>query len=232
MTTASALPATWLGITPTAEQISEILSLHKDWYFGRPQGVRAVLSGADLSGADLRGAYLSGAYLSGAYLSGADLRGAYLSGADLSDADLSDADLRGAVLRDANLSGAYLSGADLRGAYLRGAVLSGADLSDETVLPDGFAWKTYVEEMVPQLLTITGKPLDDVANPAAWDCHAWSNCPMHAVFGVDGISEVPPLYRAHANLFVQAFDAQLLELERVNPGVTERRPAASCEVTK
>jgi hypothetical protein len=56
---------------------------------------------------------------------------------------------------------------------------------------------------------------------------------MHAVFGVDGISEVPPLYRAHANFFVQTFDARLLELERVNPGVTERMGAtAACEVAK
>jgi len=56
---------------------------------------------------------------------------------------------------------------------------------------------------------------------------------MHEAFDVRGISEVPPLYRAQANLFVQMFDSRLLELERVNPGVTERRPlpnGASCEV--
>jgi len=56
---------------------------------------------------------------------------------------------------------------------------------------------------------------------------------MHEAFGVNGISFVPPLYRAQADLFVQMFDSRLLELERVNPGVTERRPladGAACEV--
>ncbi len=57
---------------------------------------------------------------------------------------------------------------------------------------------------------------------------------MHAVFGVSGVSEVPLLYRAPANFFVAMFDAGKLDLERVNPGVTERLAGvarASCEVS-
>ena len=83
--------------------IREILSKHKLWINGDPNGSRANLRGADLSGADLRGADLSGADLSGADLSRADLIGADLSRANLSGADLRGADLRGADLRGADL---------------------------------------------------------------------------------------------------------------------------------
>lgn len=76
------------------EQLSSILSKHKDWLDSEDGGERADLSGADLSGANLRWANLRGADLSGANLSGADLRWANLSGADLS----------GAILRWANLA--------------------------------------------------------------------------------------------------------------------------------
>ena len=41
------------------EKLDEILSLHKKWLSGDPDGVRANLSEANLREADLRGAYLS-----------------------------------------------------------------------------------------------------------------------------------------------------------------------------
>ena len=83
------------------EKLDEILSLHKKWLSGDPDGVRADLRGAnlreaDLSWANLRGAYLSEADLREANLSEANLREAYLSGAYLSWANLSEADLSGA----------------------------------------------------------------------------------------------------------------------------------------
>ena len=66
----------------TKEKLNEILSAHKAWLRGEPDGSRADLSDANLSDANL----------SGADLSDANLSDANLSGADLSDADLSDAD--------------------------------------------------------------------------------------------------------------------------------------------
>jgi uncharacterized protein YjbI with pentapeptide repeats len=132
------------------EKLDEILSLHKKWLSGAPDGVRANLRGADLSGANLREANLREANLSEANLSEANLSGANLSWANLSGANLSEANLSGANLREANLSGANLSwanlyvadlneanlseanlrGADLSGANLSWANLSGADLSE------------------------------------------------------------------------------------------------------
>ena len=119
--------------------IGEILSKHKLWINGDPNGSRADLRWADLSEADLRWANLRWANLSEADLSGADLRWANLSeanlsGADLSEADLSEADLRWANLRWADLRWANLSEANLSGADLRWANLSGADL-DFSCLP-------------------------------------------------------------------------------------------------
>ena len=77
----------------TAEELKEILELHRKW-LNNDGGVRADLRSANLRSADL---------------SSADLRSADLSSADLSSADLSSADLR-----SANLSSADLRSADLR----------------------------------------------------------------------------------------------------------------------
>ena len=99
----------------TPDELTEVLRLHKLWWYDQEGG-----SCADLCGANLRGANLCGANLCGANLCGADLRGANLCGADL----------RGANLRGANLCGANLCGADLRGANLCGANLCGANLCD------------------------------------------------------------------------------------------------------
>ena len=112
------------------EKLDEILSLHKKWLSGAPDGVRADLYGADLSEADLSWANLYGADLSEADLSWANLYGADLSGADLSEANLSEADLSGADLYGADLSEADLSWANLYGADLSGANLSEANLSE------------------------------------------------------------------------------------------------------
>ena len=137
------------------EKLDEILSLHKKWLSGAPDGVRANLRGAylreaNLSGADLRGAYLREAnlreaYLRGADMSWADLRGAYLreanlSEADLRGADLSGADLRGAYLREANLSEANLREANLREANLREADLREANMSWANLRGANMSW--------------------------------------------------------------------------------------------
>ena len=120
-------------------ELNKILSNHKLWLMGEPNGIHADLSGADLSYANLYGddlwyADLSGVDLRNASLSGANLRHDDLSSADLSSADLGYADLSGANLRNTNLSGANFECADLSGADLSGANLSGtnfefADLS-------------------------------------------------------------------------------------------------------
>ena len=115
-------------------ELNKILSNHKLWLMGEPNGIHADLSGADLSYANLYGddlwyADLSGVDLRHANLSGANLRHDDLSSADLGYADLSGADLSGANLSGANFECTDLSGADLSGANLSGTNFEFADLS-------------------------------------------------------------------------------------------------------
>jgi hypothetical protein len=117
----------------TADELKEVLVLHRKWLRGEEGGKRANLEGADLEGAnlrtaDLRSANLRTADLEGADLEGADLRSADLRSANLRSADLEGADLRSADLRSANLRSADLEGADLEGANLEGANLRSANL--------------------------------------------------------------------------------------------------------
>ena len=86
-----------------ANELKEVLELHKKWLNNDESGKRADLCNADLCNAVLRDAVLRDAVLKGAVLRGADL---------------SDADLKGAVLKGADLKGADLRGADLKGADL------------------------------------------------------------------------------------------------------------------
>jgi hypothetical protein len=90
------------------EKLDAVLAAHKAWLNKEPNGVQAILEGANLRGANLRGANLSGAYLRWASLSGADLRWASLRGADLIGADLAGADLHEADLRGADLNSSCL----------------------------------------------------------------------------------------------------------------------------
>ena len=126
-----------------ANELKNILKLHKKWLNNEEGGLKADLRGADLSGANLYGANLRRANLRGVNLNGADLRGALLyradlreanlRGADLSEANLYEANLRGANLYRADLRGADLREADLREADLRGALLYRADLREATL---------------------------------------------------------------------------------------------------
>ncbi len=110
-----------------------------------------------------------------------------------------------AVLRDADLTRAVLTGADLRGADLG----------------DGIRWEQYKTEVVPALCVAGGKTLDETANPETWGCHSWKSdrlrCPMAVAFDADRIADVPPLYRALANDFIQYFDTGIIPLGEVNP---------------
>lgn len=132
-------------------ELNKILSNHKLWLMGEPNGIRADLSDADLSyanlyGDNLRYADLSGADLSGAYIEDANLEYANLSGANLSDAVLEDANLGHANLYGANLYGANLIDTDLYGADLRYADLRDADLAYANLmnadLRDADLWST------------------------------------------------------------------------------------------
>ena len=113
-----------------ANELKNILKLHKKWLNNEEGGLKANLRGAILYRADLRGANLRGAILYRADLRGADLRGANLRGADLRKANLRGADLRGADLSGANLRGANLRGANLYRVDLCGAILCEADLRE------------------------------------------------------------------------------------------------------
>ena len=63
------------------EELQKILKNHKKWLDEKPEGIKAILSGANLTGSDLSGANLSGADLRSADLRRANLRRANLSGA-------------------------------------------------------------------------------------------------------------------------------------------------------
>jgi uncharacterized protein YjbI with pentapeptide repeats len=216
-------------LKPTPEQLQEILALHRKWWNGEEGGVRANLHDADLYDANLHGANLCGANLYAANLHGANLRGANLYAANL----------HGANLRDADLRGASLYGANLRDANLHDADLYAANLHDDTILSDGVVWKSYVDELVPALLQAGGRSLDEMAQPRIWDCHRWENCPMAEAFGVHELSNIPVLYRAPANLFIQFFDARVAPLndlstlrQRWNLAPLSAEDAASCEVAR
>ena len=116
-----------------ANELKNILKLHKKWLNDEEGGLKADLRGADLRGANLCGADLRRANLCGVNLNGASLRGADLREATLRGAILYRADLREADLRGADLSGANLYGANLRGAILYRADFCGADLREATL---------------------------------------------------------------------------------------------------
>ena len=123
-----------------ANELKNILKLHKKWLNNEEGGLKADLRGADLRGVDLRGVDLRRADLRRVDLNGASLRGADLCEAHLRGAILYRADLREADLREANLCGAILyradfCGADLREASLYGANLHGADLHEAKNIP-------------------------------------------------------------------------------------------------
>lgn len=126
-----------------AEELKEILELHKIWVEENPNGVwienvssgkKANLKNADLRHADLRNADLRYADLSGADLRYADLSGAnlsedtILSGVNLNFAKLNNANMRFIDLRYANLIGAELNNVDLNGGHLQFAILKNAKL--------------------------------------------------------------------------------------------------------
>lgn len=138
---------------------------------------------------------------------------ASLRGASLNWADLRGADLSGADLPEAKLCWADLSGAKLCGANLNWADLTGAKNIDSMVMPDGLTFAEYKRDVVPALLTAGGKTLDEIREAGAWDCHEWSNCPMHVAFGVNNTSEIVgpfAIYRQRAAEFILFFDAGLI----------------------
>lgn len=86
----------------TADELAEILRLHRLWLAGSDAGKRANLREANLRGVSL---------------DDADLRGANLHGADLRGASLHRANLRWANLREANL---LYGGQDIRDYFFYG----------------------------------------------------------------------------------------------------------------
>ena len=64
--------------------------------------------------------------------------------------------------------------------------------------------------MVPQLLTAGGKSVAEVVASGAWDCHDWTNCPMHVALDINSEEKAPPMLRPWVVRFVQLFDAKLI----------------------
>ena len=162
----------------------------------------------------------------------ANLAGADLAGADLADANLARAYLADAYLARANLADAYLADAYLADAYLARADLADAKNAETCRLETGETLKDYREQVVPALIEAGGKKVADPTVRASWNCHSWSNCPMHVVFGIDSASEAPPLLRPRVTQFVRLFDANLLPAETIPGLVDPAAPAPSCPTTE
>lgn len=111
-----------------ANELKNILELHKKWLNNEEGGMRANLCGATLYEADFREVNLHGADLCRANLRGADLYGVNLCGINLREADLYGANLCGANLCEANLCRADLHEATLCGANLYEADFHGVNL--------------------------------------------------------------------------------------------------------
>ncbi len=206
---------------------------------------RANLDGANLRSANLDGASLDGASLVGASLDGASLDGASLDGPRRREPRRASLErnlrARASSARTARTSQRASARTLQRERSATARALDGASPRRTTASPSArtpqreprrreprrrrssrrreppsrVVWEDYLTQLVPALLTAGGRSLAEVATPTVWGCHSWSNCPMHAAFGADGIAEVPPLYRAEANLFVRLFDAQLIPLNAV-----------------
>src|SRR5690606_33899196 len=123
---------------------------------------------------------------------------------------LADAYLARAYLERANLARANLAGANLAGANLAGAYLADAKNMPDFTMPDGLKFSEYLRDVVPALLTAGGKTLDEIRASGAWDCHDWSNCPMHVAFGITDPSQGPPLLRGRIMEFITYFDAKMI----------------------
>ena len=77
-------------------------------------------------------------------------------------------------------------------------------------MPDGTKWETYLSETVPALLVAGGKTIAEIVQCGAWECHSWSNCPMHAAFGINNPNQGPTLLRPRIAEFMHFFDARLI----------------------
>jgi hypothetical protein len=67
-------------------------------------------------------------------------------------------------------------------------------------------------EVLPALLAAAPSAIP----AAAWQCHSWENCPMHAAFGISRHEDAPPLLRARVKEFVWLFDAGLIGAEHLD----------------
>jgi hypothetical protein len=82
-------------------------------------------------------------------------------------------------------------------------------------MPCGETWEQYREEVVPALLTYGGKTVAEVLATGCWECHEWSNCPMHSALGIGSVDHAPLLIRPRVTEFVQYFDAGLIPKPKV-----------------
>jgi hypothetical protein len=113
-------------IIHNGKTLTEILRLHRSWLSNNPDGVRAILDGANLNCAILDGAILDCASLNRANLKGTSLDGARFDGASLNRASLDGARFDGSSFVGASLNRASLDSASLDGARFDGASLDGA----------------------------------------------------------------------------------------------------------
>lgn len=133
-----------------AEELKEILSLHRRWEIGSKDGVKANFEGkslmdCDLSGAELRevsfvganlirtnfrGANLQGANFAIANMDRANFRDANLTNAQMIETNLVEADFENAIMHKMDMKNSIMRGANLRNAYLMGANMNSCYLGD------------------------------------------------------------------------------------------------------
>lgn len=146
-----------------------------------------------------------GCHLTDAQLSGLNFQSLQFAGTNFEGANLRGADFRNADMQEADFRNAHLEGANLLGADIRYAHFKGVKFGSNTIMPWGETWKEYCEEVVPALLTSTGKTLKEVLDTGCWE-RSWPDGPMFTVFGIQDINEGPFLLRPRIKEFYGFFN--------------------------
>jgi hypothetical protein len=60
------------------------------------------------------------------------------------------------------------------------------------------------------LLVAGGVSIEEVLQSGAWDCHDWSNCPLHVAHGVETVEELPRNLQPEGSRFLRLFDGGFL----------------------
>jgi hypothetical protein len=141
----------------TQEELNNILSLHKKWLQGNPEGIRANLYGVDFSGTDFSGADLTKANFFDADFTGANFTRTNFTSTNLTRANFSEANFTGA-----DLSGANCSKTNFSDANFYKANFFGANLTEVNCFGANFSGVNLFEVKFDDILLIIAHPMYEI----------------------------------------------------------------------